>query len=106
MNTPLSAEHLARWRSKLQHGREKLAEHFSRQRDPHWVMKRTTDIVDGIIREVWRELGLGDQAAAIAVGGYGRAQQFPHSDIDLLVLLPENPDEALSARVEQLIGAL
>mgnify|MGYP002128013293 FL=1 len=106
MNTPLSAEQLANWREKLKQGREKLAEHFARQRDPRWVMKRATDMVDVIIREVWQALALGERAAAIAVGGYGRAQQFPHSDIDLLVLLPENPDQALSAAVEQLIGAL
>ena len=52
MNTPLSAEQLANWREKLKQGREKLAEHFARQRDPRWVMKRATDMVDVIIREV------------------------------------------------------
>ena len=108
MNTPLSAEQLANWREKLKQGREKLAEHFARQRDPRWVMKRATDMVDVIIREVWQSLALGERAAAIAVGGYGRAQQFPHSDIDLLVLLPENPDasaQQLRAALQQHYGA-
>lgn len=102
----LTAERITAWRTRLQTERQKLAERFARNRDPSSLLKRTTDTIDSIISEAWRALALGDEAAIIAVGGYGRGQQFPYSDIDLLVLLPNAPAESLSSRVTQLIGAL
>ena len=45
--------------------------------------------------------------AALAVGGYGRAQLFPHSDVDLLLLFESRKEAVRHARnVSDLVSAL
>ncbi|WP_181955702.1 nucleotidyltransferase domain-containing protein, partial [Raoultella terrigena] len=48
----------------------------------------------------------GERIALIAVGGYGRGEMAPHSDVDLMALVPGRLDPADAALVEDLLYLL
>ena len=72
------------------------------------VLLQMADLTDDVLRKLWEGAGLGEPHALLAVGGYGRAELFPHSDVDVLVLLPDGhsaeTDSVLKKRIEVFIG--
>ena len=75
----------------------------------HQHLKLLSDLCDNTLKSLWLRAGMPDNFALLAVGGYGRQALFPYSDVDVLVLLPDDvqldANEALRSRVEGFIGS-
>ncbi len=80
---------IAHWRGELRRRRDVLRDAFRASPDTARLLKAHTRLVDEMIRNVWRECAMPSDLAIVAVGGYGRGALFPHSDVDVLVLLPD-----------------
>ncbi|MCD5360887.1 [protein-PII] uridylyltransferase [Chromobacterium aquaticum] len=101
-----TAEALAQWRQDLVGKRQALAEQYRQQHNPQEYLKRHSQAVDAMLQMLWAQSGLDGAASLIAVGGYGRGQLFPYSDIDLLVLLSQAPSSELGERIGAFISLL
>jgi len=94
------------WRSRLQAQQTTLRAAFERNADTTRLLKAHCRLVDELLRDLWQQSGLASNVCLIAVGGYGRGELFPYSDVDLLMLLPEHVDNAVNLRIESIIGLL
>ena len=57
------------------------------------VVSARVKMIDGIVRDAWSLFVSGDSESSlclVAVGGYGRGELNPHSDIDIMLLMSEH----------------
>ena len=76
-------------RARLTATDEALADRYWSRHNIDDLITERTAFFDDLIREAWQAC-IPEKArkdlALFAVGGYGRGEQFPHSDVDLLIL--------------------
>ena len=99
-----SNEVCARLKSRLQDEQAAIYRRFLEDSDSLALLQARSRLVDAVLCECWQALEMPSGLALFATGGYGRGELWPSSDIDLLLLLPEKPDDALAAHLETLIG--
>lgn len=85
-----------------------LGEKFHANEDVNKLVKARAWVVDQLVLHAWQNLIPGDEnVSLVAVGGFGRGELHPHSDVDLLILLAESPPtEVLRSAIENFVTLL
>jgi [protein-PII] uridylyltransferase len=98
-------------RQLLQDSQQELKARFLAEESVEVLVRSRAQFIDALLKAMWQRLlspELAAQMALFAVGGYGRGELHPYSDVDILILIPDGRVLTTEerAQVEQLITFL
>ncbi len=101
-------------KSALMDGKQELERRFYAGDNISELLSDHARFVDEILQVAWRRFNWDEnitrwrktRISLVAVGGYGRAELHPHSDIDLLVLLERNSYDKHGANIQSFLTLL
>lgn len=92
-------------KSFLSHARTQIVDAFKNHVDITHLIHAQARVVDQVLYHLWLNI-IGNQRvnwSLVAVGGYGRAELHPGSDIDLMILIDQPATDSDSELISQYI---
>jgi len=85
-----------------------LNERFKRGESVMDLVRLRSAVIDQLLTHLWLQYagGLADDAALVAVGGYGRGELHPYSDVDIMILVADVLPHAAETKVSEFVAAL
>ena len=102
---PLESDTTGALKSRLKALRSAEIERFRGNGQVGLLLKSLSRATDATLVSLWADSGFPADWTLFAVGGYGRAELQPHSDVDLLLLTRVAPDLDQIHCIERFIGA-
>ncbi len=96
-------------RSLLQQAQGELRARFFEEEPVEGLVRARARFIDVLLYVLWTQrldADLAGRLALVAVGGYGRGELHPCSDVDILVLVTAPLAESERASIEQLVSFL
>lgn len=92
----------------LKEKREEFYSLFRQDEDVRELIAAQSIVVDAVVSILWEsiEWPADEPYSLVAVGGYGRGELHPYSDVDLLILLDRRPPKACAEKIEQFVMLL
>ncbi len=96
------------YRAALEEGNRELARRFRADEPIEALVHERALLADALLVQAWSlHAGpAGDELALVAVGGYGRGELLPCSDIDVMVLLPQGERPEWTVALEGFLSFL
>ncbi len=98
------------FKKALKRSLEQLSKHQNQGVSAAELISKFTWAIDCIVVQAWethsRAFACTEQAELLAVGGYGRGELHPYSDVDLLLLLDDKPNPATNQCIEHFLRFL
>ena len=79
---------------------------FLEGEDARSLVCEASQFADILLWHAWHQYQWDEDVSLIAVGGYGRGELHPHSDIDLLILMRKDLSKRYRERIEMFITFL
>ncbi len=93
----------------LRYANEMIYQGFDQGVTTETLIHQKSDLIDQVLRFCFQTMVKTEDTGScdlIAVGGYGRAELFPGSDIDLMILLDRKPNETLQHKLASFLTFL
>ncbi|MBV1881370.1 MAG: [protein-PII] uridylyltransferase [Pseudomonadales bacterium] len=99
---------IASLKTLLKDANEVLFSRFKAKESIRRLVLKRAWLVDQVLSEVWQKLDWPEDnlISLVAVGGYGRGELHPQSDIDLLILLESEPTDQNKHCIEKFLTLL
>ncbi len=101
-----SGEPIEVFRAALGCANDHFNKRFNEGENVHQLVNERAHFADLILRHAWNRFEWDADISLIAVGGYGRGELHPHSDIDLLILMRHDKPARYRQSIEDFLTFL
>ena len=101
-----SASPVSVFKNALQEGTQALNDAFDTGRTVVELVHKRAEFIDQLLIHAWQSMISCEDLALVAVGGYGRGELHPASDIDLMILEKSRSNKETNKQIQQFLTFL